>query len=448
MTTRVRLVATLLLACLAFVDAAGAAQAPFVLEDVRVHGNHSTPDEEVLRIAALTVGATVDQAALDAARVRLEQSGRFSSVEMRRRSRSIADPPRVAIIILVAEHAAVRPAVDLGVPQVPGVLGRLRSQTMFLPILSVDDGYGVTYGVRTSFVRGSRSATRISVPASWGGTRQLAVEAETSFTRQRRGAPPTADAGAGIVSGGLTRLRASGGLWRQEHPFFEQGQLRRYVDGELAYRPAPPFGVGATAGFADVRFGDVEDQMTSGGVFAEVDTRRAPLFPRNAVYARSSWTRLAFAHPERSGVPDGARSRWRHDVRGYLGVVGQVVLAARVQLETTDGPLPAYAQPIIGGADTLRGIRAGNAVGDNLWAATLEARAPLTSVLRTTRFGLLAFYDTGAVWNHGTRWRDATRDEGVGAGVFLLNPFVQLQFSVAHGLDHGTRVHFSTGVSF
>ncbi|BCS31049.1 hypothetical protein TBR22_A02490 [Luteitalea sp. TBR-22] len=424
------------------------AQVPFVVEEVRVHGNHSTPDEEVLRLAAITVGVALEPGAVEAARLRLERSGRFSSVEIRQRSRYIDDPSRVALVILVAELASVRPAVDAGVPAIPGVFGRLRSQAMFLPILSLDDGYGFTYGVRTSLVGGKRSTTRVSIPASWGGTRQLAVEADHTFTRARSTAGDAATRDSGLVSRGLTRVRGAAGLWRQEHPYFEQGQYRRYVDGEMAWRPRPMFGVGAMAGTAAVSFGEVDDQMTSGGLFAELDTRRDPLFPRNAVYARSSWQRVGFAHPERSGVPDGTRSRWRHDLRAYAGVIGQLVIAARVQAEFADAPLPAYAKPILGGADTLRGVRAGYAVGDNQWAGTVEARLPITSVLRQARLGIVGFYDTGATWDHGQRWQDVERIEGVGGGMFLVTPVLQFQLSVARGLGIGTRVHASTGVSF
>jgi outer membrane protein assembly factor BamA len=436
----------LVLAALAPVPAR--AQAPLVVEEVRVHGNHSTPDDEVLRIAALSAGATLETGAVDAARDRLVKSGRFTSVEIRQRSRSIDDPSRVALVILVAELASVRPAIDVGVPPIPGPWARLRSQAMFLPILSIDDGYGFTYGVRTSLVGGKRSATRVSIPASWGGTRQLAIEADHTFTRVRSTAGDVAARDSGLVSRGLTRVRGAAGLWRQEHPFYEQGQFRQYVDGEISWRPRPLIGLGATAGTAAVAFGEVDDQMTSGGVFAELDTRRDPLFPRNAVYARSAWQRVAFAHPERSGVPEGSRGRWRHDVRGYLGTFGQLVIAARLQAELSDGPLPAYAKPILGGADTLRGVRAGYAVGDNQWAGTVEARLPLTSVLRQARFGLLGFYDTGATWDHGQRWRDADRIEGVGGGLFIVTPVFQFQLSVARGLGLGTRVHASTGVAF
>jgi outer membrane protein assembly factor BamA len=48
-----------LCACLSIAVPAHA-QAALVVEDVRVHGNHSTPDEEVLRIASIAVGAPLE----------------------------------------------------------------------------------------------------------------------------------------------------------------------------------------------------------------------------------------------------------------------------------------------------------------------------------------------------------------------------------------------------
>ena len=50
--------------------------------------------------------------------------------------------------------------------------------------------------------------------------------------------------------------------------------------------------------------------------------------------------------------------------------------------------------------------------------------------------------------DHGQRWRDVDRIEGVGGGVFLVTPVFQFQLSVARGLGLGTRVHASTGVGF
>jgi len=460
---RVLRAATLCAACvIAAAGTAVAAQASITIDEVRIHGNHTTPDADVLRIAEIVVGSPLEADTVEAVRARLDASGRFSRVEIRQRQRSIDDPTRIALIIIVSEHVGIRLLDGVDVPRVPGQAGRVWAQTMFLPILDVQDGYGLTYGLRTSVVGGRDSTTRLSVPASWGGTRQLAVEAEHTFAPRLRETPDArsihaADDGVAVpavrcpasrITRGITRVAGKVGIWRQEHPFFEQGQLRRHVDGEISYRPVPELGVGVEAGLAAVSFGDVDDRMTRGGVFVEIDTRADPLFPRNAVHARTSWSRVSFAHPEQSGVPNGGRSLWRHDVRGYVGLIGQVVLAGRVQLETSSAALPAYAQPIFGGADTLRGIRAGYAVGDNLWSATLEARVPLSSPLRSTRMGVLAFYDTGAIWNAGHAWRDATRVDGLGGGVFLVNPVFRIQCTVARARGLSTRVHLSTGIAF
>ncbi len=454
MIARVLRVAWLCSACVIAAGATVAAQTSITIDEVRIHGNHTTPDAEVLRIAEIAVGSPLDAGTVEAVRARLDASGRFSRVEIRQRQRSIDDPTRVALIVIVSEHVGIHLLDGVDVPRVPGLARRVWAQTMFLPILDVQDGYGLTYGLRTSVVGGRDSTTRLSVPASWGGTRQLAVEAEHTFAARPRetsdgqDAQPAAGGEARRITRGITRVAGKAGIWRQEHPYFEQGQLRRHVDGEISYRPVPQLGVGVEAGLAAVSFGDVDDRMTRGGVFVEVDTRADPLFPRNAVHARTWWNRVSFARPEQSGVRDGGRSLWRHDVRGYVGLIGQVVLAGRLQVETSSGTLPAYAQPIFGGADTLRGVRAGYAVGDNLWSATLEARVPLSSPLRSTRTGVLAFYDTGATWNAGRARRDATRIEGIGGGVFLVSPIVRVQCTVARARGLSTRVHLSTGIAF
>ena len=200
MTAAARLAALLALLCACVVPPARA-QSRVVIEEVRVHGNYATPDAEVLRLAAIELGTPADASVFEAITRRLEDSGQFSRVQLRRRSRTLDDDSRVALIIVVTEHPSAQP-VDRGLPKVPGPLGRLRQQTMFLPILGVEDGYGLTYGVRTALVGGRSSATRIAVPASWGGTRQLAIEAERSFLP---GPPPVdGDAMTPVSTGRVT----------------------------------------------------------------------------------------------------------------------------------------------------------------------------------------------------------------------------------------------------
>src|SRR5690606_7485040 len=128
------LATTWLLTFVARADAGGRQAGAPVVAEVRIHGNHTTPDADVLRIAQLAEGQAADTPALDAARRRLEQSGLFESVEILTRYRSLADTGNVAVVILVTERALVT-VTDAGIVRTPGPLARLRRNTMFLPIL-------------------------------------------------------------------------------------------------------------------------------------------------------------------------------------------------------------------------------------------------------------------------------------------------------------------------
>ena len=63
----------------------GAFEAPVATEtvvEIRIHGNNSVPDEDVLELAGIAVGDFVDSAELDAVAGRLETSGLFETVEV------------------------------------------------------------------------------------------------------------------------------------------------------------------------------------------------------------------------------------------------------------------------------------------------------------------------------------------------------------------------------
>src|SRR5688500_11063511 len=165
-------------AALLIAVAAAHAQRPETLGEVRVHGNHTTPDADVLAIAGLTVGDVITDETLRQAEDRLRGSGRFAGVELRKRYRSIDNPSDILVILLVDEHAATTD-YDL----TPGPLKKIRSAGMWLPILDYADGYGFTYGARVSFVDTLGPRSRISVPLTWGGRRRAALEAERAFSR-------------------------------------------------------------------------------------------------------------------------------------------------------------------------------------------------------------------------------------------------------------------------
>lgn len=389
------------------------------LVGVIVHGNHTTPDAEILRLAGLTIGQPCPEALPDEVADRLQASGRFRRVEVRRRSASIADPGAVVLVILVEELAGV--SVD--VPE-PGPMRRLRAGTMWMPVLDYEDGYGFTYGVRISIVDLAGRRSRVSAPLTWGGDRRAAIEVERTFER-------------GIV----TRLQARAAVSRREHPAFERADRRVRVDARAERALASWFRIGAGARWADIRFGGEPHRLAAAGLDLGIDTRQDPAFPRQAVQATAAFEHLWLAHG-RDTV------RLRADVRGYVGLAGRSVLALRTVHERAADPLPPFEQPLLGGAAVLRGYRAGHRVDDRLAAASAEVRLPLSSPLQAVQAGLAVFADTGTVYEAGSSLGRARFDTGIGAGVFVSAPLFALRVDVARGRGGATRGHVSLGVRF
>ncbi len=395
----------------------GAAQAAEKITEIRVHGNHTTPDADVLKLSGLAAGADASEPALKEAERKLRTTGRFEGVEMRRRYLSIDDPSRILVMIVVDEHPAVS-ASDL----TPGPFKKLRAAQMWMPILKHDDGYGFTYGARLAFKDTIGDRSRLSVPMTWGGERRIGLEAERSF-----------DGPISIVRGGI-------GLYRRVNPFFDVSDLRTEARAEADRIFAPWFRAGVDASVANVEFGpDYEARHSTAGFHTVLDTRIDPSFPRNAIHTRIGWERLFFG--------DSA-GRWNTDARGYLGVGGSLVLALRGQLIKADGSLPFAEQSLLGGSGTVRGYRTGHRAGDNLFASSAELRIPLNSPLTFGRFGIKAFVDAGTAWNTGGRWDDEPLDRGIGGGVYLGGgPFI-IDLDIAKPRIGNVRAHFGMGVTF
>lgn len=429
--------------------------------EVRIHGNHTTPDVEIIKLTGITLGESVTADTLTRVTKRLRDSGRFKDVDVLKRYRSLADASQVSLIVIVHEYPNVDPGIPgAPLPPVPGPIRRLLSQTMFLPIVSYSEGYGFTYGGRASFVDVFGDGGRVSVPLTWGGTRRAAVELEKTFDDESR------------VSRVLSRVTGGAGIQRRENPHFELPDTRQQIWGRVDKDLFRSLRVGGGASWTDVGYGlrevpstRLDDRFTAVGADLTVDTRHDPIFPRNAVYAQASWERLNFARAAGGGgtirlgdaVADRVArnfdsgpsiNRYRNEARGYLGMFGQSVLAVRALHQRVDRPLPPYEQPLLGGASTLRGHAAGSFVGDNLFASSVELRVPLSSPMGVGRLGISAFADAGAVYDHGVRLRDASFHQGFGGGVFMLATLFQLNLDVAYGVDNKVRVHFMTGFSF
>jgi outer membrane protein assembly factor BamA len=401
--------------------AAQAAPAGERLAEVRLHGNHTTPDEVVLKLAGLTIGEPITAATIDAARDRLRRSGRFEEVEIRKRYRSLEPGADVVLLVVVREH----PVPDEGAgPAATRPFRRLFASGMFLPILSYADGYGFTYGARFSFVDLPARGSRISVPLTWGGTKRAALEIEQTFER-----------------GPIDRIVVGGGIRERTNPFYEIDDYREEGWVEASRRLGRAWRASGRAVYGTVSFGTLEEHTFTYGADLAFDTRVDPVFPRNAVFASAGWERL---DPSRSA----AVNRFEAEARAYRGLVGQSVLSLRVQYAGADGPQPDYARYLLGGAGTLRGYRAGSFSGDNLVGASIELRLPFSSPMRIAKAGMTLFTDVGTTWDHGERLSDARMRAGAGAGFFLLASLFQLNLDVGFREGWGTRVHFTTGLQF
>jgi len=409
-------------------SASPAAPAAERLVDVLVHGNHTTPDADVIAIAGLTIGAPLAPDAMAAATKRLESADRFEAVEIRKRYRSIEHADEVVLVILIDERPH---PMEVPGPPVTKPFRTLRDGLMFLPLVSYTDGYGLSYGAQFSLadVLGKRS--RIGVPLTWGAERRVAVELERKFQH-----------------GPVSRLEGGTGIIRREHPFYDVPDRRGEVwaRAERALRLA--LRVGGGVRWSDIAFGgestpafDLDDRLLASGVDLTLDTRADPTFPRNAVYARAAWEHLDFeAQP--------ARNRTTLEGRGFVGLFGSSVLALRATHGRADGALPPYEQWLLGGPSSVRGFSTGSEVGDRIVSGSIELRLPFSSPLRVAKTGVAVFLDRGAVWNDGQRLADADWKQGYGAGVFAIATVFQLRLDVAHGQGRGTRVHFSAGLSF
>jgi hypothetical protein len=404
------------------VTTAAAAQTGEVIGEVRVHGNHTTPDADVLALADLQVGSAVSDATLRAAAERLDRSGRFDHVEVRKRFRSIDNPSDILVIILVDEVAGISED-DL----MPGPFRRLRSLGMWLPVLDYADGYGFTYGARVTFVDALGKRSRVSAPLTWGGERKAAVEVDHTFER-----------------GPLSRLEGAVSVTQRTNPHFDLADRRFEVRARAERAITSWLRIGGGARHTRVSFDGADESFIAPGADVLIDTRTDPGYPRNAVHLAAGVEQLRF-----DGGHDVAR--WTTDLRGFVGLFGSTVLALRAATVTARASLPPYEQALLGGTSTLRGYDFGYRADDNLAALSAELRVPLTSPLILAKLGVKGFVDAGTVYPHGARLSDQVFDRGAGAGVFMTWTVLRMGLDVAWPLGAPTnrpQWHFGLGVTF
>jgi hypothetical protein len=403
---------------------------------IQVHGNTVTTDDEVQRAAAVRVGDPLEADTLETVSARLRATKRFQSVQVLKRFASIDDPTQILLVIVV-DDGPVR-IERTGDPDQPTRVVRSHgTPLMFLPVLSFEDGYGFTYGARFAWPEPVGKQSRVSFPLTWGGEKRAGAELEKN-----------------LQGGPLDRVEVGVSASRRTNPFYDvdDDRVRLWARGERDI--VRWVRAGATVGWQRVAFPGAAapgatfpgaaapgtpaggDRFAHAGADVVFDTRADPILPRNAVYARAAFEHIAGAN------------RMDLEARGYVGLVGQAILAVRAQRSDADRALPPYLKPLLGGISNLRGFRAGTAAGDALVATSAELIVPLTSPLSFGRIGVNAFTDAGTTYDHGERLSDQTWRQGIGGGVWFSAAFVRLNVDVAHGRGASTRVHVGANVSF
>jgi len=405
--------------------AAPAAAAPEKITEIRVHGNATISDAVVIQLAGLAVGGTLDENTIADAEKRLRTSGRFDEVQVRKRYRTLAMDD-VSIVLLVHE----KPGVTVS-GQPPSTFRKVRNHLMYFPIVYYDDGYGWTYGARTSLVNIAGKGTHIAVPLTWGADKHAAVEVDRTF----HGGP-------------FTRVLGSYGILQHENPFYNVDDQRVTLNGRIERRLFDRLTLGGELGRQNIEFASTFDRVWTTTLDATFDTRRDPKYPVDAVYTGVIWKRLHSIGDTSFSAAGDAIDKTTYDLRGFKRLFGQNVLALHLQYDTANAVLPQYEQPLIEGF-YVRSAPTGTFAGDKrlLWSG--EVRIPISSPLSTGRLGVNVFYDAGTVAPFGQSVLKPKPIDGVGAGVWMIFTVIQLNFNVAHSLDGtGTRFNFGTGFSF
>lgn len=131
------------------------------------------------------------------------------------------------------------------------------------------------------------------------------------------------------------------------------------------------------------------------------------------------------------------------DLRKYIPVARQFVLAGRLMGGATLGSLPAFEQYFVGGAETVRGYDIDRDYGDNRLVSNLELRYRIQKNLQ----GVL-FADAGDAW--GGKFANSQSFDpilGFGLGVRVNTPVGPIRLDYGFGQD-GSKAHFSIGQQF
>ena len=195
--------------------------------------------------------------------------------------------------------------------------------------------------------------TRLSFPLTWGGDKRAGTEFEKTF----EDAP-------------VTRVLAGAAISRRTNPYFQEDDDRKGVWARAEREIVHSVRVGATVAWDQAcPFVARTKRLRAAGADVVLDTRLDTVLPQK----RRLRARRVGSSSSRIPEPCARNSR----PAATSGSFARTPRRAAYLRDDSNVPLPPYLQPMLGGMDTVRGFKAGTAIGD-----TLMSRRPRKSSFR------------------------------------------------------------------
>lgn len=256
----------------------------------------------------------------------------------------------------------------------------------------------------------------------------------------------------------------SGDLFEDEYYFFENREFSFYYQARKTILSFGQFGqldLTASADFSylngisrgeetkyaeDTPFGFGKSWANKGGMGFIADSRDNEFAP-----VRGFRYEASFESSSQIVGSEYTYSEIRMDVRHYLTLFRNVVLAQKFNVESIRGEAPFWDLAIIGGDNGLRGYHMQRFRGDQSVFHLLELRSWLFSFWNDDiRIGNQLFWDTGRVFSRNdsdeifNNWKHSF---GGGMAISLFNPDLILRMDVGFS-DETYRINFGTGYFF
>ncbi len=385
-----------------------------VFGEIAVEGNTSTRTDLILHELGFAEGDPFDFARLDASWEHLEDLGWFAFVDM---DYDDTDPDRIAVTVIVEEDATTR----------------------YYPVIDYDPRWDVLLGARVYDINFRGRGERLSLGATWYARHGYELDWSHPWLFGVDGL----SCGVGLtweraafefLDFDFRRWAAGGHLrWDFARPFFaEAGVTLHDFEQETATAELP------------VAFGAEARNRTILRLGVGVDSRDLVHYPTRGVYGR-----LAVERVDRPAFYE-TRTLLTGDLRGFVPLPWEHVLALRAWGRRVDGPLWPEDMLFWGGADTIRGYDYASLAGEEGFLLSAEYRWPLFLMTisgdgRVIGIGLHAFADAGSNW-----WDEETRSTlySWGGGAHFGISDHQFRFEVAVDDDGGASFQFMDHFNF